>query len=276
MNVIKTVNGRAPVSTDPPFTFQLRQGTSSLATGTILESFTTSAANGGVWNFSTKLTPNSAYQMCEVAYPGYGTTLGPPVFSTFNPGGNEPGVVCTEFTVGPGETKAFTINNIAPTTGGMASTIGFWKNWASCANSKGNQKPVLDTTVEGTYPFGGILIGSLLITDGRPITPGNIGTYCDYAVNILDKSTATGGRKQASDPVFNLASQFMAYLLNINSGSVVCPTLQSAAQTFLTSVGFNGNTHSPLTAAQVALANQLAGQLDTYNNNGGCPTTPVP
>ena len=54
--------------------------------------------------------------------------------------------VCAPIVVTPGETTHLTIDNVPP-PGGMAKTIGFWKNWASCASSKGKQGPVLDETL---------------------------------------------------------------------------------------------------------------------------------
>src|SRR5205814_5793742 len=50
--VVKTVNRAAP-GTGQSFTFQLRTGASASAAGTIVETGTANAANGGVLNFST-------------------------------------------------------------------------------------------------------------------------------------------------------------------------------------------------------------------------------
>src|SRR5205807_1726065 len=85
--VIKTVNGSAPTG-GQSFTFQLRQGATAIAAGTILETSTANAANGGVINFATYLVPGSTYQLCEQMMPGWMTTLGPPFFSVYNPGGD--------------------------------------------------------------------------------------------------------------------------------------------------------------------------------------------
>ena len=84
--------------------------------------------------------------------PGWMTTLGPPFYVVYNPSGDN-STVCTDFTVAPGETNIFAIDN-KPPSGGLAHTIGFWKNWASCAGSQGKQKPVLDRTLAAADPGG--------------------------------------------------------------------------------------------------------------------------
>jgi hypothetical protein len=49
--------------------------------------------------------------MCEQMQPGWLTTLGPPLYSVFNPSGDN-SVVCTNFTPTAGQTVTFTINNL--------------------------------------------------------------------------------------------------------------------------------------------------------------------
>jgi hypothetical protein len=261
------VNGAPPTGTQS-FTFQLRQGASSSAAGTILESGTATATNGGLINFSTYLVPGATYQLCEQTLPGWMTTLGPPFFTVYNPSGDN-SVVCTDFTASAGETRTFSIDNTSP-PGGRALTIGFWKNWASCAKSNGNQKPVLDQTLLAAAVAGKpITIGTLVLD------PGVLGakTACQDAVNLLAKKTL-GGKNMASDPLFNMAAQLLAADLNVAAGSGVCPSAVSAinsAQALLVNYHFDGNTYSPkLTSADVTLANSLAGILDKYNNNLLC------
>jgi hypothetical protein len=163
--------------------------------------------------------------------------------------------------VQPGETKRFAIDN-KPPPGGLARTIGFWKNWASCAGSKGNQKPVLDRTLAAADPAG-IPIGILTLHAGD----------CLKAIRLLDKSTVDAGKKMASDPAFGLAAQLLAAKLNIAAGAGSCPAAVSAindAQALLTAIHFNGITHDKLSAAQATQANSLATTLDRYNNNLLC------
>jgi uncharacterized repeat protein (TIGR01451 family) len=259
VQVIKTVGGRVPSGSES-FAFELRQGASPTSAGTILESANATAGNGGVINFTTKLVPATTYALCEIVMPGWMTTLGPPFYVVYNPSGDN-STVCTDFSVQPAETKRFPIDNKAP-PGGLARTIGFWKNWASCAGSKGNQKPVLDQTLAAADPAG-IVIGTLTLHAGD----------CLKAVRLLDKSTVDAGKKMASDPAFGLAAQLLAASLNIVAGAGSCPAAVSAindGQTLLAAVHFNGVTHDKLSAAQATQATGLATTLDRYNNNLLC------
>jgi hypothetical protein len=267
VKVVKTVNG-APPSGSQAFTFELRQGASTSAAGTILESGVANAADGGVINFATYLVPGATYQLCEQVLAGWTTSLGPPAFTVYNPSGDN-SVVCADFTVSAGETKTFNIDNTPP-PGGRALTIGFWKNWASCANSNGKQKPVLDQTLLAAAVAGTPVTIGTLVLDPRVL---GATTACTDAVNLLTKSTLTG-KKSASDPLFNMAAQLVAAELNVAAGAGVCPaavTAINSAQALLVKYGFNGNTYAPkLTAADATLANNLATSLDKYNNNLLC------
>jgi hypothetical protein len=265
--VIKTASGVPPTGSQS-FAFQLRQGASQISAGTILERQDANAGNGGVINFATPLVPGATYQLCEIVMPGWMTTLGPPIYVVFHPSGDN-STVCTDFTVQPGELKTFTINNIPP-PGGLARTIGFWKNWASCAGSGGNQRPILDQTLASAEPAG-IQIGDLIL-HGSVSTP-NVAPDCLEAVRILNKSTINTGRKMSSDPAFNLAAQLLAAKLNVVAGAGTCPAAVTAindAQALLDLINFNGITHATMTTAQKNLANSLAATLDSYNNNTIC------
>ncbi len=260
--VVKTVNGTAP-SGSQSFTFQLRTGASAAQAGTILETGTANAANGGVINFSTYLVPGTTYQLCEQMQPGWTTTLGPPLYSVYNPSGDN-SVVCTDFTVAAGETKSFAIDN-KPPPGGMALTIGYWKNWSSCTG--GGQKPVLDQTLLKMAQAGTPVTLGLLVLNPLTQSPS---TVCRNAVNILSKQTLTG-KKMSSDPLFNMAAQLLAADLNVGSGAGQCAASATAinqAHALLTKYNFDGNGYSPkLTTADANLANSLATTLDKYNNN---------
>jgi hypothetical protein len=265
--VIKTISGVNPTGSQS-FAFQLRQGASQISAGTILEQQNANAGNGGVINFATLLVPGTTYQLCEIVMPGWMTTLGPPIYVVFHPSGDN-STVCTDFTVQPGELKTFTINNIPP-PGGLARTIGFWKNWASCAGSGGKQRPILDQTLAAAEPAG-IQIGDLIL-HGTVSTP-NVAPDCLKAVRILNKSTINTGRKMSSDPAFNLAAQLLAAKLNVVAGAGTCPAAVTAindAQALLDLINFNGITHATMTTAQKNLANSLAATLDSYNNNTIC------
>jgi hypothetical protein len=257
--VIKTVGGRPPSGSES-FCFELRSGASSTVSGTILESQCATAGNGGVINFATKLVPGTTYALCEFVMPGWMTTLGPPFYVVYNPSGDN-STVCTDFKVDPGQTRPFPIDN-KPPPGGLARTIGFWKNWASCAGSKGKQRPVLDQTLAAADPAG-IAIGTLTLHSSD----------CVKAVRLLDKSTVDTGKKMASDPAFGLGAQLLAAKLNIVAGAGGCPAAVSAindGQTLLAATHFNGITHDKLSTAQATKANALATTLDRYNNNLLC------
>jgi hypothetical protein len=264
--VVKTVSGNVP-SGSQSFTFQLRSGASAGSAGTILETGTANAADGGVINFTTYLVPGQTYQLCEQMQVGWNTSLSPPTFVVYNPSGDN-SVVCTDFTVTAGQLKVFNIDNTPP-PGGMALTIGYWKNWSSCTGGK--QKHVLDQKLLAAANAGTpFTLGSLVLD------PNVLGaaTACKDAVRILSKSTIGSGTKKASDPLFNMAAQLLAADLNVFSGAGTCPAATSAinqAHALLSKYGFDGNGYSPkLTKADATLANQLATKLDRYNNNLLC------
>lgn len=257
-NVIKTVLGAPPSGADS-FQFQLREGATLSSVGTILETLYANAGNGGSLAFVTDLVPGDTYQLCEIVMPGWLTSLSP----TFVPNGSDPGadnsVRCADFTVNAGETKTFEVDNTPP-PGGNARTIGFWKNWASCRQSRGHQEPVLDETLVAATPPG-IKVGNFYLTTGD----------CRDAVNLLNKSTMTGGVKKASDPLFNMTAQLVAAELNIVAGAASCSKVNTAiadANALLVKYGFTGDTYAgPLSKADANLARNLATELDNYNNN---------
>ena len=265
--VVKTVSGAAP-SGSQSFGFQLRQGASTSAAGTILESGSAAAANGGVVAFAVALVPASTYALCETVMPGWTTTLAPPLYAVFNPSGDN-SVVCSNFTVLAGQTKTFAVDN-RPPPGGLARTIGFWKNWASCSQSNGKQKPTLDQTLAKAQPTG-VTIGTLTL-HGSSASPSSA-PDCLKAIRLLDKSTIESGKKMASDPAFNLAAQLLASKLNVVAGAGACAAASTAinnAQALLASVHFTGVKHDNLSASQASQANSLANTLDRYNNNLLC------
>jgi hypothetical protein len=284
--VVKTVSGVAP-SGSQSFTFQLRQGATTTDNGTTLESKVANAGNGGVINFATGLEPGSTYQLCEIVMPGWSTSLGTFVPGSFMPPDGvaaNPNVdnstLCINFTPKAGDgTATFAVNNTPP-PGGRALTIGFWKNWASCANSGGSQKPVLDQTLakaqptgivisatSGMYaPFGGMYY---LVLHGSTATP-NTAPDCLKAVRLLNKSTTDKGTKMASDPAFNLAAQLMAAELNFTAGAGktgAATTAINQAVLLLGKYQFNGISHTKISAADTTTMNGLAKTLDDYNND---------
>ena len=271
--VVKTVTGGGSPA---GFTFQLRTGASSSAAGTTLETVTTGTT--GVINFTTNLVPGTTYQLCEQMLPGWMTTLGPPLYSVYNPSGDN-SVVCTDFTVTAGQTKTFNLANTPP-PGGMALTIGFWKNWSSCTG--GRQKPLLDQTL-ASFAGGGTYVGNLFVNT------------CRIGVNVLSKSSSNGS-KAASSPAYNLAAQLLAVELNLKAGAgpgsntMACllsdvqwanDVLNPATSPFGNkgvdfANAFNTNNTNPkMSATQASVANYLQTQLNNYNNNQayGCSSS---
>ena len=234
LSLVKTVQGAAPSETHS-FTFQLRQGASVFAEGSMLQQADANASNGGNVSFSATLMGGEHYQFCEWVMPGWNTTLGnygtlfvpnsvvPP--SLPNPNVNNM-TVCVDFVPTAGQLVTFTVDNTPP-PGGRALTIGFWKNWASCSNSKGmGQKPMLDQTLAASMPDG-IQIGLVtLVGDaGEP----NVAPDCMEAVNLLNKSTIDGRKKMASDPAFNLAAQAARGAAELRGGANPCGLMLTAA-----------------------------------------------
>ena len=296
--IVKTVSGQPPPA-GQSFTFELRQGASTVSDGTVLESKNTDAS--GNINFTTKLVAGQTYQMCEWVFPGWNTNLvgDGPLFvpnSIIPPALPNPNVnnltVCTNFTVQPGQTRTFNVNNTPP-PGGRALTIGFWKNWASCANSNGKgQKPMLDlglgiASAITTNPPGGLVAsaqnpGSLwpnyaatwyLILKGDPTsTANNIkpAPDCSKAENLLDKTTVDGKKKMSSDPLFNMTAQLLAAELNRFMGAGISgTTIMNIDRSVLLNgkYKFDGLSYTPkLTTADANTANCLGTQLDNYNN----------
>jgi hypothetical protein len=299
--LIKTVNGGTPTGTRV-FTFQLRQNASTTSDGTTLEQVDASSANNWTINFTTQLVPGQHYELCEWVLPGWNTSLGPNLFvpnSIVPPSLPNPNVnnmtVCTDFVAQAGQTTTLTDDNTPP-PGGRALTIGFWKNWASCANSNGKQSPTLDQTLAAATamtanPPGGLVVsattagggwpnfGSVydLVLKGSSPTP-NVAPGCQAAVNLLNKATIDGKTKKASDPLFNMAAQLVGAQLNYFAGAGKNGPTTIDIQRAILLLGqyaFNGNTYSPaLSAADTSTANCLATQLDNYNNDRSVSTCP--
>jgi hypothetical protein len=266
--VNKTVNG-APPSGTQSFEFQLRQGASISSDGTILETQFANANNGGVLNFTTQLVAGQHYQLCERSFVGWLTSLGPNAFvpNSFNNPNVDNSILCTDFVAVAGHTTTFDVNNTPP-PGGRALTIGFWKNWASCAGSKGKQAPILDQTLALADPLVVSALGGSYNTFTGVILALHAGD-CANAVSLLNK-TPIGGKKASSDPAFNLAAQLIAAELNYaagagQSGAVTLAITQAVL--LLGKYNFNGSTHTSISKADATTMNSLAKTLDNYNNN---------
>jgi hypothetical protein len=284
--VIKTVDGQVP-GTDTSllsvFEFNIRTGASTTSDGTVVADQSTSSGNGTLTFNNTLLVPGT-YQMCEYVQPGFGTTVtvgGVPMplsiaVPTYT--GTLPAWLCTNFTVAAGQTVTFNVDNVKPSSNGKASTIGYWKNWSSCAKSNGSQLPILDQTLwisqtmSPHIPYStGITLGKLVLTEPAGGTRNNAGTECQYAVNLLSKLTKDGKTKEASDPAFNLVSQLLGAILNVDAGAAIGLGDQlviNEAEILLANHDFDGTAaYLPFSPSEATLANALAALLDSYNNN---------
>lgn len=269
--VLKTLNGSGDLGSYS-FTFVLRQGATPSVNGLTLETRSANAGNGGTVTFTQELIPGETYQLCEILLPGWLSSLGTFVPNAFMPpDGVAPNpnvdnsILCGDFSVSPGETKVFSIDNKTP-PGGRALTIGYWRNWASCAKSNGKQKPVLDQTL-ASFAGGGVYIGKLFVDT------------CQEAVSILSKQEVGTGKQKSSDPAFNMAAQLLAAKLNVQAGAGQCPnaaTAMVAGQAILDgpppsyAVNFTGLGDYPKKGQFATEANSLATTLDRYNNNLLC------
>lgn len=179
------------------------------------------------------------------------------------------GNFCTTFALGVGDSIKVVVTNTPP-PGGGTRTIGYWKNWSSCAQSNGGQYTKAVNASPSQYDK--TLDGNLPQTLGTWTIPVE---HCDWAVNILSKN-ARDGAKRAGDAIYGMSAQLLAALLNLSAGAGSCSALSSAvtdAQSILTTLGFDG-TGAYKNSPYAAQANALASVLDKYNNGvlgGGCP-----
>jgi len=221
-------------------------------------------------NSGYTLLPNT-YRVCElnlaVAWDA-SATLTPPggAATLINPDSPaDVGNRCVDVTLAYGDSKTLHWVNTPP-PGGDARTIGYWKNWSSCAQSNGKQydKAVaagnFSKTLDGNLPQ---LIGDLNITT------------CPVAVSILDKSDVVDGTKRANDAAYGLAAQLLAAKMNVSAGAGTCAAATTAiagGQALLDAINFLG-TGTYLKANSTNRTNALAfaTTLDKYNNNTLCP-----
>jgi hypothetical protein len=184
------------------------------------------------------------------------------------------GDACRIIPVAYGDSLTFVVTNTPP-PGGGTRTIGYWKNWSSCAQSNGGQytKAIAKGMPEATLDF---YLGA-----GSTIYPlGDITSLtCAQAVNLLAKNAIDGG-KRAGDPIYNMVAQLLGAKLNVAAQAGTCPTLLTAlaqAQTFLDNLNFTGlgSYKGVLSASDQTLVNGWGGIFGSYNEGtlgGGCPT----
>jgi hypothetical protein len=287
VDVTKTVEGQPPTGLES-FDFEIRQGASPEAVGTVVAAATTDATSNVNVPFVcadgdppcrnvegvAKLVPG-VYQFCEAnVYPGYTTDIKdwPNAFSLpvvngayFVPNAVDPmvdnSIYCVDFTLEPCATVSFAVDNTPP-PGGDARTPGYWKNWSECTG--GGQEDVLGESIAcsdmGFFPIGLVQVDE-----------------CYEAVSLLDMRQIAlnlKGKKMASDACYLLASKLLAAELNTTDciGAKDCPDLQAAmaaAQELLVDKGFDGANKKCLTSKDAGYSDaiQLAEDLDDYLNN---------
>ena len=278
VSITKTLLG-GPIPFGESFSFQLRQGASTLSDGTVLDTKVVDSTTVFPLQLNGSLVPGD-YQVCEFILPGWDSTIRTMTGafvpnSLSDPANTDNAYVCAPITIDPGEDESISIDN-SPPPGGMAKTIGFWKNWTSC-DGKGNQDPILDETLAlfpensdtGTH---GVFIGLLFVDT------------CEEAVTVLDKRVlapinSKGRTKFANNSAVSMAAQLLAARLNIRAGadpSCIVPVID-LAQAYLEAVNYDGTGTDNISKVNAERINFLAGLLDEYNNNVlSCPLPSLP
>ena len=234
----------------------------------------TFADQDGVLDFGTgNLIPTQIYTICETPVPAGFTSfwkLDGVIVTPYNPDASETppedlGTRCYDFTVTPGQARAFEVDNSRP--GGDQRTIGYWKNWNRCTG--GNQAAVAAKN-------GGAAAGFFLVEDLLPQLVGDFSvTSCQQAVKLLSKQDQNGKNK-ASDAAYELGAQLLAARFNLAAGAETCLPAQQAVldgQTLLDQINFSGSGDylgSKSKDPRRAQALSFAATLDRYNNGNLC------
>ncbi len=240
--ITKTQNGGTPTF---QYTFNLKGGPD----GTVNVSKTTLVdPNPLTFPF---VKPGS-YTLCELAVAaGTASTLGTFPGATTNA---TTGDVCAPITLAAGQTASYTIDN--KLAAGGQRTIGYWRNWNTCAKSKGNQ-------LANAAKTGKTLLDAVL-----PLTLGNyVADTCTKAVSVLTNQAGRYAENQ-------LAAQLTAAKANVKVGAA-CGTIGTTiaqADALLISIGYKGAPSSIIGSnhPKRAEATALASTLDRFNNGLLC------
>lgn len=299
LDLFKLTNGQP--TTSQTWSFSIFEGPDGFD-GTLVASDSTPPA---LLDFGfADLNPFATYSLCELGVPaGYSTfwqidtdgdNIGDATVLPYNPNADDNpsedlGNRCvdvganTNIPLVPGTTLHFVVDNQAP--GGAPRTPGYWKNWNTCTG--GNQQ--FTAAANGGWQEGFWLLDDVLNPNvGGGITWDDILAddfvfdinSCAVAVDILDKrevgdpAVVGDGKKQASDPLHNLATHLLAAQLNFGAGACTTQEVLDAAleaEQLLDKYNFDGNSHTmPKRSGDAAVANQLATLLDNYNNGEFC------
>jgi len=203
---------------------------------------------------------------------------------------------CVDFGAGTGVdllsdggTLLFMVNNTYP--GGDPRSTGYWKNWNRCTG--GGQAATADAN--GGYMEGFWLLDDVLNPSvGGGITWDDIQEdgftfpidLCAVGVDLLDTrdvgdpELVSDGPKMSSDGAYALASQLLAAQVNFGAGAKTCDAAFDAAlagEQLLDEYDFDGSgeflpsgSKDKKIKADYALALEIAGILDQYNNGELC------
>jgi hypothetical protein len=250
VTVQKKENGAAPTTA---YTFRLTGGPDSVSV-----SRTTSTANGGSLAFGTQ-KPGS-YTLCELAVPAgtHSTLQDAPYNGTLN---STTGDVCVSFTLTAGQDRTFTVDNTYPK--GNARTIGYWKNWNTCA--KASPAKALKTGNHLMDEFLPIWLAKDPDTTTTAGYDGFVVPNCTVGVAVLGAASGKYAENQ-------LAAQLLAARLNVKAGAAHSATTDAkiaAAMALLQQISYGGPPSAKIgsTSTLRAQALALATYLDKYNNN---------
>jgi hypothetical protein len=246
VTVVKKENGGTPTTS---YTFRLRGGPDSVDVER-----TTNSTNQGTLQFGS-FKPGPGYEMCELAV-GAGTHSSlrdAPYNGTLD---STTGNVCVTFTLTTAAGFTFTVNNTYPQ--GDARTIGYWKNWNTCAKASESKARKTGNKLMDWY---------LPQTLANPYdgAPGYVVTNCTKGVAVLGAASGKYAENQ-------LAAQLLAAILNKQAGAKMSDTTKAKvgeAVTLLTKLKYKGPPSSIVgsTHAKRAAVLALATYLDDYNNN---------
>ncbi len=258
--VSKTVSG-GDIPVGVSFTFQVRTGASDLLSGVIEATMTVDSSTVFPADFGGQTFPPGDYQLCETGIPLGWTTDLFAAAGAFVPD-LEIGAVCVSFTLDPGETESFVIDNTPPPEG-CTLTQGYWKTHAD---------PAKDKKYDDTWDLVG------------PLGPGEL--FFDTGMTWIEvlSTDPSGG-----NAYFILAHQYIAAYLNsikVDNPAPLTTVLNEMADAYDLLDHYDTYTGGPNIPADGivfsgtdygndrAMAIDIASTLDLFNNGdlpGGPP-----
>ncbi len=241
VTITKTQNGGAPTF---QYTFRLTGGPDGVSIAR------TTLVDPSPLDFG--LVKPGSYTLCELAVPA-GTTSGLASLpgATINA---TTGDVCAPITLTAGQNLSITIDNQLRTGG--QRTIGYWRNWNTCASSNGNQLANAAKT------------GKTLLDQVLPLKLGN------YTVDTCAKGVAVLSNQAGKYAENQLAAQLLAAKANVVVGAA-CGTINAVitqADALLVGIGYSTSPSSIVGSnhPQRATFTSVASTLDRFNNGLLC------